>query len=57
MGDHPIVRTGCGGKGCMFHSAIGYRAKMYADFTYQRMVTNAIVWASSRNNPILRSIQ
>ena len=57
MGDHPIVRTGCGGKGCMFCSAIGYRAKMYADFTYQRMVTNAIVWASSRNNPILRSIQ
>lgn len=44
--DHPIVWTHCVGKGRSFYSALGHSREAIADPLYQRMLGNAIGWAT-----------
>jgi type 1 glutamine amidotransferase len=45
--DHPIAWTRCVGKGRSFYSAIGHRPETYSDANHQKLLTEAILWASA----------
>lgn len=44
--DHPIAWTRCVGKGRSFYSAIGHRPETYSDANHQKLLHEAILWAS-----------
>lgn len=45
---HPIVWTRCVGRGRAIFSALGHRAATYAEPLHERLIGNAVHWASGR---------
>ena len=46
MGDHPILWTGCIGRGRTLYSALGHQAEAYATAEYIAILEGAIAWSA-----------
>ena len=46
MGDHPILWTGCVGRGRTIYSALGHQAEAYATPEVRAMLAGAVAWAA-----------